>query len=267
MENTMDKLIASVNPAEDASDEARKAAKREQNKEQNQALIDCMKDRISKNPDFLATVKTMSGNLEVVHTMTFSDKGGLVLNKEASLAANSRTLKAVPAIVGYEIKNVGTTPIAYKTATCTKGADGMFVEEPCDAVLQPGDTAFVTRQYMTMLAAAPEFSFELANGKIVKGSGGTKTGKTVRSKLEAYYFSFDKETGLSVNDDAVVIPVGEQLEDGKWVVKPQFEAVFGFLNNPKKAGPKGTRSRKPSEKIDRPTLLANFVYTAVLGNE
>lgn len=265
MENTtMENLLSSIDAVDETQVDTRKAAR----KEQNQVLVDCMKSRMHKDPEFLTKVKTMSHALEVVHTLTFSDKGGLVLNKEASAANATRTLKAVPAIVGYEVKNIGDTPIAYKSAVCTKGADGIFTETPCDCVLNPGETAYLPRQYMTMLTAAPEFSFELANGKIVKGSGGTKVGNSTRANLEAYYFSFNKESGLSVNDDSVVIPVGDQVEEGKWVVKPEFEAVFGFLNNPKKSASKGTRTRKSAaEKVDRSTYLSNYVYTCVLGNE
>lgn len=274
MENTMENMLGgmdamvanieneSVNSVNNDKDAARKAAR----KEANQALVDCLKERIAKNPDFLSTVKTMSSSLEVLHTLTFSDKGNLVVDKVATAEKGQRTLKTVPAIVGYEVKNVGDQPIPYKTAVCTKGADGVYTEAPTDAVLNPGETAFLTRQYMTMLTAAPEFSFELANGKIVKGSGASRTGKSVREQLEAFYFAF-KEAGKSVNDDSVVMPVGERVGD-KWVVKPEFEATFGFLNNPKPVAAKGTRARKSdAEKIDTSTYLANFVYTVTLSNK
>lgn len=273
MENTtmetmlggMDAMVASVaTDGVDTKKEVRNAAQ----KEADQALVDCLKERIAKNPEFLSTVKTMSSSLEVVHTLTYSDKGNLVVDKVATAEKGKRTLKPVPAIVGYEIKNVGDQPIPYKTAVCTKGADGVYTEAPTDAVLNPGETAFITRQYMTMLTAAPEFSFELANGKIVKGSGTSNAGKNIREQLESYYFAF-KEKGKSVNDDTVVMPVADLVGD-KWVIKSEFEATFGFLNNPVKssAATKSTRTRKSaSEKIDRSACLANFVYTAILGNE
>lgn len=265
MENTtMEQLIAGASAMEEGTT-VENTAKDSARKQEERMMIDLVKQRADADPTFKERVGTMSASLEVVHTMTYTDKGGLAVNEEESKRQEKRVLKTIPEIVGYEVKNVGDAPIAYKTAVCEKGADGIYVDHPVDAVLNPGETAFLTRQYMTMLTSAPEFSFELANGKIVKGPGATKAGKSVKEILESFHFTFSKESGKSVNDDEIVIPVANQAAPNVWVVKPEFEKVFGLLNNPRKA--KKAERAKGGAKITKNAVHANYVHTVVLGNK
>lgn len=227
------------------------AATADKSKESKKILIDKMKESM-KDPAFVEALNSRSGDLEVVHTLGYGDKGNLKVD-----AANkdARSLVATSAIVGYEVKNVSDTPIAYKTEVFTQGADGVFTGTPTDRVLQPGETAYLTRQFMTMLTAAPEFSFTLANGHITKGSG-AKMSDPDKQFLSSFYFSFNKDSQKSVNDDEVKLNIAEKV-DGKWVVKPEFTEVFGDLNNakaPKAKAPKAT-------KINRYAAYANLVYT------
>lgn len=254
MENSnIDKLIQDGAVVETATDE-----KKVKKSEMKGKLVACLRETMQNDKTFATRVKTRSTSLEVTHTLGFSDKGGLVVDAQKE----GRSLVATSGIVGYEIHNIGTEAIPYKTAVCKKGADGIWVATPTDAVLQPGETAYLTRQYMTMLTAAPEFSFELANGKIQKGSGASKEGKTTKEILESYYFAFNKDTGLQVNDDDMKLAIADKV-DGKWVVKPEFEETFGELNNPK---PTAKAARAPkAPKMDSSVAVANYVYTVVLN--
>lgn len=254
MDNTnIDSLLQEGAVVEPVADE--KKAKKSQMKS---VLVNRLRETMKTDKTFADRVKTKSASLEVTRTLGFSDKGGLVVDS----GKEGRSLVATSGIVGYEIHNIGTEAIPYKTAICKKGADGIWVATPTDAVLQPGDKTCLTRQYMTMLTAAPEFSFELANGKIQKGSGASKEGKSTKDLLEAYYFVFNKDTGLQVNDDEVKAAIAEKVE-GKWVVKPEFEAVFGEWNNPK---PTTKAARAPkAPKMDSNVAVANYVYTVILN--
>lgn len=214
---------------------------------------------VNADPDFKNRVRRLSQSVEVINSLGFGDSGNIIVDKSSN-AADKRALAVTSAIVGYRVKNVGTESIKYVTEVWTKGEDGVYVPTKQEKVMNPGDYADLTRQYMTMFCAMPEISFQLKNGKIVKGAG-AKSNKGMKAELEAHYFAFNKEadgTKKQVNDDDVKLNVGEKV-DNKWVVKPEFESVFGFLSNPKTSGKAGRKSS--DEKWNAQDLAANFIYT------
>lgn len=214
---------------------------------------------LASDPSFAQRVKTLSKSLEVVNSLGFGENGNIVLDHSST----EKKLLATSAIVGYRVRNIGNTDIQYKTAVCTKDANGTFVAEPQDAVLKPGATADLTRQYMTMLCAIPEISFELANGRVLVGSG-SKTEKGVKGQLESYYFSFNKDEGKTINDDTVKLAVAAKV-DGRWVVKPEYEATFGLLNNPKTVSK--ARAAKETKKYDASVAAANYVMRVIMQQQ
>jgi len=223
-------------------------------KEQLEELKEAFKQTIATNPEFLNSLNKLSNSVEVVNTLGFGEGGNFILNKEES-AKGKREFIVVSYIVGYRIKNIGSVPIEYKTSEWSKDASGRYVEAKVVKTLYPGETADLSRKYMSMLASRPEFSFQFANGKLtIKGINSLKS-KNVNDILEGFYFRFNKELNLQVNDDAIKLNVGEKIND-TWVVKPEFETVFGYLNNPKE---EKERTRKASPKFTAQDLVAHYV--------
>ena len=225
-------------------------------KQKVEEMKSALKETIATDPSFNEKLHSLCDKVEVVNSLGFGDSGNIVVDK--SKKTDGRALAVTSAIVGYRIKNIGKTPVKYQTEVYTQGADGRFVGTKAEKTLAGGAIADLTRQYMTMFCAQPELSFQLANGKIIKGSG-AKGDRGIKSELESYYFAFSKDEDGSkrqINDDTVKLNVGHKV-DGKWVVKPEFAETFGFLNNPKEGGKGG---RKPSgEKYNTQDLVANYV--------
>src|SRR5690606_14306068 len=143
-------------------------------------------------------------------------------------------------IVGYRLQNIGNTPIKYLTEEFVKNEEGTYVGTRVEKVAKRGETFDLSRKYMTIFCSQPEISFQLSNGKIVRGSGNGSDGDIDR-ELEAYYLTFNDKS-IKVNSDDVKINIAKKIKQGdqtKWVVKPEFEATFGYLNNAKAPGRKG----------------------------
>lgn len=208
-------------------------------------MKDELKKTISSDPNYIASKNRLSNSLKVVHTLGYGKGGNLIVDKNQP----ERTLKAVPMIVGYEVQNIGTEAIPYKTEKWAKDESGKFVPTKVDAVINPGESVYLTRQYMTMLCAIPELSFRLANGKMVESS--RKSARDLKAELEKHYFTFNKDEGLEVNDESVKISI-----DTDGVVKPEFEADFGFYNNPKE----GKAKAKSGPSFTTQDLAANYIY-------
>lgn len=236
----------------------------EAKKEKIAMMKEALRDTVAKDPEFLNKVRKMSSSLEVVNSLGFGDSGNIVVDKTKS-TKDARSLAVTSAIVGYRVANIGEEPIKYVTEVWAQDETGKYVPTKTEKVLVPGGTADLTRQYMTMFCAQPEVSFQLNNGKIIKGSG-AKGDKGIKAELESYYFAFNKDENgnkKQINDDEVKLNVGEKV-DGKWVVKAEFVETFGYLNNPKEGGKAG---RKPaSEKWNAQDLAANYVFR-MLNNQ
>ncbi len=222
------------------------------------AMKESLKQTVASDPSFMDRLRRLSASVEVVNSLGFGDSGNIIVDKAAS-SKTDRKLAVTSAIVGYRIANVGEEPIKYTTEVWAQGEDGKYVPTRAEKVLVPGGTADLTRQYMTMFCAQPEISFQLANGKIIKGSG-SKGDKGIKAELESYYFSFSKDENgnkKQINDDDVKLNVGEKVGD-KWVVKAEFVETFGFLNNPKESGRAG-RKAGSGERFTAQDVAANYV--------
>lgn len=228
-----------------------KAAK----KEKVQAMRAAMQTTLAEDPEFAKKVCTRSNDLKVLKTLAYGVSGGLVVDEEKT-TSDKRVLKATSKIHGYRIQNVSDTPIEYTTEVWTKDGD-KFVGSTVVKVLQPGEVTDINRKYMTMLCAREEFSFTLANGTIIASSSTKKkSGKNIVDELASYYFKFSEEDGtkIGVNSDLVKLSIDDA--DGK--VKPEFEATFGYLNNPKaKKAPK----EKNSTTFTTQVYAANYINT------
>lgn len=216
------------------------------------------KTDVLADPEVAGRVRKFSAMLEVSNSLGFGDSGNIIVDRTKS-TKDKRELATTSAIVGYRVHNIGDMSVKYLTESYSQDETGKWVATKVEKQLNPGEYADLSRQYMTMFCSIPEISFQLANGKIIKGSG-AKGDKGIKAELESYYFAFSKdETGTKkqINDDEVKLNVGEKGPDGKWVVKQEFVETFGWLNNPSE---KAKAGRKPSgEKWSAQDIAANWV--------
>lgn len=244
-----------------------KVAKNAANKERERMMVDLLKDKINNDPTFRGRHCSLSQSLTVENSLSFGDSGNLVVNKEgkAFIGKNGKErypLEKTSQIVGYRVRNIGDQPIRYTTEVYKKNENGQYVGQVEDKVLEPGGFADLTRKYMTVFTCIPEISFQLANGKVMRGSSKRKA-NDLDAELEAYYFSFS-DRSIKVNSDAVKMNISTKTktEDGtvKWVVKDEFVETFGFLNNAKEAASKGEGRRKSRDWTSQ-DMAANYVAT------
>lgn len=261
----MDNLFNASAPeaVETAAPETAKPAKNERVNEMKELL----RATVAKDHSYLDRVRSLSMSVEVVNSLGYGDGGNIVIDKEKSTKDN-RALTTTSKIIGYRIRNIGTTPIKYQTEDWAQGEDGLWVATRTEKVLGAGETADITRQFMTMFASIPEISFQLANGKIVRGSGNGKKHDDIKAELEAYYFSFNRSEDKQINDDEVKLNVAEKDATGAWVVKPEFATVFGYLNNPKTSGKPGKKAAgtKDGLKLNSSDMAANYVRNLIEAN-
>ena len=245
---SMDSVFNTAGTADPTTNVVDNARGNDEKKAKINKMKQALKDTINSNPNYTEIKNRLSGSLKVVHTLGYGKGGNLIVDKSQA----DRTLKAVPMIVGYEVQNIGTEAIPYQTEKwALDEATGKYVGTKTEAVIEPGATAYLSRQYMTMLCASPEFSFKLANGKMVESS--RKTVKDLKGELEKHYFSFNKDEGLEVNDESVKVSI-----DVDGVVKPEFVEDFGFFNNPKES--KAGKSTKSNAAFTTQDLAANYIY-------
>lgn len=238
-----EQIAAPVNSADDA---AKKQALNEMKKEMKDAMASSLQD-----PSFKEKLHTLSGSLEVTKCLGYGDNGNIKLEnagvKKADGSVEGRKVAPTSAIVGYLIKNIGSTPISYQTEKFSKGADGIYVGQVVQETLAPGAEVAISRKYLAVLTAQPEYSFTLNNGKIVSPK---RKFNSLSENLSAHYFKFD-DPSLKVNDDSMKIRI-----DKDKIVLPEYEAIFGNLNNPKSAGRK---AKTPGEKFSTQDYASNFI--------
>ncbi|MEM4385396.1 MAG: hypothetical protein QXD03_02475 [Candidatus Anstonellales archaeon] len=261
MDNILDNLTE-ITVEETVETEVDDKEKSKAKSEKIRLMRELLRETVATDPDFDKKLNRLSNSIEVVNVLGFGDAGNIVRSKEAEVVKEDGTvqkaLNTVSQVVGYIVKNIGNEPIKYLTEVYTKDpATGKYVGTKVEKVMNPGETAILTRMYLTLLCSAPEFSFQLANGSIVRGSAKVKPGD-VKGELEAHYFKFNKETGLQVNDDTVKLNVGMKVGD-KWVVKPEFEETFGFLNNPKEE----KAAKRAASKYTAQDYAANYIHRLV----
>lgn len=197
-----------------------------------------MREVIATDPSYVDRLQSLSGALEVVHTLGYGTGGNIMIDKKASDADN-RVIKQTAQIKGYEVRNIGTEPITYTTEVWAQGEDGVYVAQTVEKVMNPGDVVALTRKWLAVLCSRPEFSFTLANGKII---GHVKKDKSIEQMLDSFYFQFSSDSNASVNDDAIKMSIDEEVADGTRVIKAEYVETFGFLANPAKAKAKKAKA-------------------------
>lgn len=222
-------------------------------------------ETMNTDPEFTQKLRSLSESLEVVNSLGFGDSGNIIVDTTKS-TKEERALTTTSVIVGYRVRNIGSEGIGYQTEVWTKDESGKYVAQMVDRVLAPGAYCDLTREYMTRFCAQPEISFQLANGKVVRGSGGKGAKAGLKEELEAYYFTFSKDADgnrKQINSDEVKLNVGEKGADGKWHVKDEFVETFGYLENAKES----TRAAKTRDGkgFNASDLAANFVMQMIKG--
>lgn len=247
--DSMDQVFSTV-ATQDAPIQETATQASEERKQKLAEMKASLKETIQTSPDYAQKVRRLSNSIKVVNTLGFGKGGNIVVDHKASTKDN-RVLKQVSTVCGYILENIGEEPIEYKTEVFHLEGD-KYVGEVVSKTWKPGEQIKLTRQYTTVLCAAPEISFTLANGKIVQSS--KKNAKSIKEELSSYYFSFNKNedgTTVQVNDDEVKLAVDDA--DGK--VKPEYVETFGYLNNPKEG-----KTRTAGTKYTTQDMAANFVY-------
>lgn len=236
-------------------------------KERLKMMSALMKETISKDPSFTQKLKSLSDKLAVTNTLGYGDGGNIVVDESTkNLPKDQRKLVTTSQIVGYRLQNIGDVPIKYITEEFTKNAEGVYEGSRVERVAKPGASFDLTRKYMTIFCSQPEISFQLSNGKIVRGSGAVKE-NDIDGELEAHYFSFN-DKNIKVNNDDVKINVAKKVTVGdetKWVVKAEFEKTFGYLNNAKTPGRKG-RTAGAGKQFTTQDMAANYINKLLQEN-
>ncbi len=241
-------------------EEAKKAMRRQARKQKKEQMEELFKVSMREDPTLKERIGSLSDNVVVVNTLGFGDSGNIIVDADATAkAGGDRQLIVASETVGYRIQNNGKEPIKYKTEEFTRDSDGVWVGQKVDKVLAPGEVADLTRKYMTIFCVRPEVSMILSNGKVMRSSAKVKPGD-LDGELEAHYFAF-ADSSIKVNSDAVKINVGVQRKSKKekggvkWVVKPEFEAAFGYLNNAKTKAERPARGKGFSTQV----IAANYI--------
>ncbi len=240
-------------------EELKKQMRKKARKQKKEHMEELFKVSLREDPTLKERIGALSESLVVVNTLGFGDSGNIVVDAEASAKEDKRTLIAASETIGYRIQNNGKEPIKFRTEEFTRNSDGIWVGQKVDKVLAPGDVADLTRKYMTIFCAKPEISMILSNGKVMRSSAKVKAGD-LDGELEAHYFAFS-DSSIKVNSDAVKINVGIQRKSKKekggvkWVVRPEFEATFGYLNNEKPKADRPARGKGFSTQV----IAANYI--------
>lgn len=200
-------------------------AKKKRAAEKKEKLKAAMTETLNNDPTYMDRHHTLSNSLEVVNSLGYTKAPNIVKDKSAT---GERKLVNSCKNVGYMIKNVGKEALAYTTEVFTKNEAGVFVGTMVEKTLAPGEVVPISRKYLTRLCAIPEYSFTLANGKLIASSANKLV--TLDDHLESYYFRFDADADgniKEINDDEVKLTI-----DVDGVIKPEYEETFGYLNNP-----------------------------------
>lgn len=236
-------------------------SKKADKKARMRKMAEILKETLSTDTSFAQRMRTLSDSVSVVNTLGYGDSGNIVVDPNStSKQGKDRKLVSTSQIVGYRVANIGTTPIQYVTEEYAPNEAGVWEGKQVTKVLEPNATADFTRKFMTIFCSQPEISFQLVNGKIIRGSSAVKGGD-IDAELEAHYFLFNDKS-IKVNSDETKMNVAKKAKqpDGssKWVVKPEFEATFGYLNNAKTSSKK-SRGTKNGPDYNPQDMAANYI--------
>lgn len=172
-----------------------------------------------------------------------------------NLGCGSINKKSAAAIIGYEIKNIGTEPISYIRIAVTPE------HETEEVVLQPNEEVYLNRAEVAALALRDEVGVYFANGRIADSA---KRVNNEYDRLNSYFFTFyqsgsnnkyinsevaPRYFGKTVHDEDIMIDV-------RLIRNPEMIAkYFGISNN-----------SQPNQikKLGRNILIERVLYD---GNE
>jgi hypothetical protein len=243
-------------------------------KERLSKMKEAWHQTINEVPDYQSKLRTLSNSIEVVNTLGYGEGGNIVVDKKnsgKSADGKDRALTATSQIVGYAVKNIGDTPITYKTKVWKKVGD-VYEGEVVERTFAPGTVIYLNRVYMTMMCTRPEISFTLANGKIVASSkrisnDGNPSAEKIEEELAAHYFTFNKDENgnkKEVNSDEVKKAIADKVGD-TWVVKDEYVETFGYFNNPKAT--KASTKKTGAPAYTTQDLAANYINTLIQKND
>ena len=177
-----------------------------------------------------------SDDIECVGVIAYGDKGGMQNKDKVKKGADGKHgVSNTSDIVGYVFKNVGKSPITYRTFKSTKNEDGSWNRDIVSMTAQPGQEMILPKWAATELMARIEYSF--------RGKNFMMSAKNL-SKLIAESISVpekDAATGKT-----------------KWVVVEHVD-TFGYLNDPSYNKKSGSRKRNSQrQKVSNESAAANY---------
>lgn len=257
-EGGLDQQVDSAETAQTGASNSKKQAM--------QMYEDAMKQTLREdvNKEFIQIKGSMSAALEVVNVLSYTDSGNFVevqkADKEKGIPRQTATMSQN---VGLRILNKSDRAIPYKVEVFTS-INGKLEPQIVDREIAPGAFADIPTKWATHLASKPEFSNKFANGfmkragKPVQVKPDMTSADILMAELEKYHFEYNKDMGLTVNDDAVKLQIGKKVKDAegkeKWVVQDEFKEVFAYLE----VGKRGLTGEKRT-KFDSQDLAANYI--------
>lgn len=237
-----------------------------ESKEETKKALALMEDAFNEaanqgGAEYVENVHALSKTLEVKKVMVFSDKGGLIAGKPTGVMITDKNGKqrekndpiSVAERVGYLVANNGKKPIKF-LAKVYECHEENFTEKEELVTLAPGKELAITKRSLAILGSNAQVSNVFANGKVSVSPA--KVVKNLEDALSSARFIFDKECGITTKDDAYQVQIAVKGADGKWKVKPEYEAAFGYLNY---EAPKATGGRTKSNPKDANAIIAAYI--------
>lgn len=180
---------------------------------EKEAIIEKLKNKYG--------TKGEDGKLQPGLPAGWSDKYD-VANSEEEASAKWRELEAVPAIVGYQIKNVGEKALRILTQECTKNAEGKYDATYVVVTLAPNAVMDITVENFVLNFSNYRFNGLLANGRINYAS------LTESSQTKANAFN-RRQTKSGKSEDEASANNKYLTEDGK-AINMDKKAVASSLS-------------------------------------
>lgn len=212
-----------------------------------------------------------SDDIECIGVVAYGDKGGMQNRDKVKKGADGKHgVSNTSDIVGYKFKNVGESPITYRTFKSTKNEDGSWNRDIVSVTAQPGQEMILPKWAATELMARIEYSFRGKNFMMCAKSfsklvaEGVPVGdEALISRLAKWYVKMNRGT-FSVQDDNykknISVPEKDKATGKtKWVVVEHVD-TFGYLNDPSYNKKSGSRKRNSQKaKVSKESAAANYL--------
>jgi hypothetical protein len=220
-----------------------------------------------------------SDDIECVGVIAYGDKGGMQNKDKVKKGADGKHgVSNTSDIVGYKFKNVGESPITYRTFKSTKHEDGTWNRDIVSVTAQPEQEMILPKWAATELMARIEYSFRGKNfmmsaknlSKLIAES--TPVGdEALITRLSKWFVRMKKGT-FSVQDDNYKKNISVPEKDAatgktKWVVVEHVD-TFGYLNDPSYNKKSGSRKRNSQrQKVSNESAAANYLRELIAKSE